>query len=130
MRRIAFGATLACVGVLVVRSLAPRVHARLSATCERMFEEMPDSFPPKRMLRGIEEISANSARTLELLEGERLGEGSSSDRRASPQTVERRRERELYRGIESEVGLWISHSPFRWLTRGECTATSDGGGCC
>jgi hypothetical protein len=68
MRRIAIGAALTGVGVLVVRALAPRLHARLLAACERMFEEMPDTFPPKRMMRGIEEISANSARTLELLE--------------------------------------------------------------
>jgi hypothetical protein len=68
MRRIAFGAAFVGGALLVVRALAPRVHARLLATCERMFEEMPETFPPKRMLRGIEEISANSARTLALLE--------------------------------------------------------------
>jgi hypothetical protein len=38
------------------------------AGCERMFQQMPEDFPPKRMMRGIEEIRANSARTLELLE--------------------------------------------------------------
>ncbi|HET9324532.1 MAG TPA: hypothetical protein VFO03_11700 [Gaiellaceae bacterium] len=37
---------------------------------------MPDTFPPKRMMRGIEEIRANTARTLELLEErEQTGEG-------------------------------------------------------
>jgi hypothetical protein len=60
-----------------------------------MFEEMPDTFPPKRILRGIEEISANSARTLALLEersqtGERelLGTTSSNKSgRRSPRPV-------------------------------------------
>lgn len=33
-----------------------------------MFDQMPDDFPPKKMLGGIEEIRANIARTLELLE--------------------------------------------------------------
>ena len=75
MRRRAIGVALAGVGVLAVRAVAPRLHARLMAGCERMFEQMPDEFPPKRMLRGIEEIRANSARTLALLEArEQAGE--------------------------------------------------------
>jgi hypothetical protein len=81
MRRIAVGAALTSVGVLLMRALAPRVHARMLAACERMFEEMPDSFPPKRMMRGIEEISANSARTLGLLEGRELLATASADKR-------------------------------------------------
>ena len=68
MRRIAIGAALAGVGVLIARALAPRLHERMIAGCEAMFEELPDSFPPKRMMRGIEEVRANTARTLELLQ--------------------------------------------------------------
>ena len=68
MRLVAVGAAFTVLGVLGMRALAPRLHARLLAACERMFEEMPESFPPKRMMRGIEEINANSARTLALLE--------------------------------------------------------------
>lgn len=68
MRRIATGAALAGVGVLMMRALVPKLHARLMAGCERMFEQMPDTFPPKRMMRDIEDIRASSARTLELLE--------------------------------------------------------------
>ena len=68
MRRGAIGVALTGVGALVARALAPKLHARLVAGCERMFEQMPDTFPPKRMLRGIEEIRATSARTLALLE--------------------------------------------------------------
>jgi hypothetical protein len=94
MRRIVVGAALAAVGVLVLRALAPRLHARMLGTCERMFEEMPESFPPKRMLRGIEEISANSTRTLELLEEraqarewELAGSHSPKTGRPSPRPV-------------------------------------------
>lgn len=54
--------------MLVSHAFAPRLHARLTAGCERMFEQMPDAFPPKRMLRGIEETRANSERMLALLE--------------------------------------------------------------
>ncbi|HEU5065019.1 MAG TPA: hypothetical protein VFT86_03920 [Gaiellaceae bacterium] len=87
MRRFAIGIALAGAGALVVRAAAPRLHARAMAACERMFEEMPESFPPKRMLHGIEVIEANSVRTLELLEKhELLGTGSSNARR-SPQSV-------------------------------------------
>jgi hypothetical protein len=68
IRRIATGAALVGAAALVLRALAPRLHARMLAACEHMFEEMPESFPPKRMLRGIDEIRVNSARTVELLE--------------------------------------------------------------
>jgi hypothetical protein len=68
MRRIVIGAALAGVGVLIARALGSKLHKRLMARCERMFEQMPDDFPPKRVMRGIEEIRVNTARTLELLE--------------------------------------------------------------
>ena len=77
MRRITIAATLAGVGMLIARALGPKLklHERLMAWCEGMFEQMPEDFPPKRMMRGIEEIRANTARTLELLEArEQAGE--------------------------------------------------------
>ena len=87
MRRIVIVGSLAGVGVLIAGALGPKLHERLMARCEGMFEQMPDDFPPKRMMRGIEEIRANTARTLELLEerkqaageSERLGEVSSTE---------------------------------------------------
>jgi hypothetical protein len=72
IRRIAIRAALIGVGVLAVRALAPKLHARLLAACERVFEQAPNDFPPKRMLRGIEEIRVNSARTVQLLEERKL----------------------------------------------------------
>ncbi len=70
MRRIAIGIGLIAAVVVIARALGPKLHERAMAGCERMFEQMPDDMPPKRMMRGIEEIRANTARTLELL-GER-----------------------------------------------------------
>jgi hypothetical protein len=70
MKRIATAAALTGVGVLVARAIVPKLklHERLMARCERIFQQMPDDFPPKQMMRGIEEIRADTARTLELLE--------------------------------------------------------------
>ena len=68
MRRLVISAA-AIGGVLVAaRVLAPKLHARMLAACQGMFEHMPEDFPPKRMMGGIEEIRANTARTLEILE--------------------------------------------------------------
>lgn len=57
------------VVALVVRSRAPKLRERCAAGCERMLERMPEDFPPKRMLRGIEDLRADTARIIELLEG-------------------------------------------------------------
>jgi hypothetical protein len=56
------------VSLLVVWARASKLHDRLMARCEGMFERMPDTFPPKRMMRGIEEIRVNTAQILERLE--------------------------------------------------------------
>jgi hypothetical protein len=68
MRRIAIGAVLIGGIAVTARALAPKLHARLMAACKGMFEQMPEDFPPKRMMGGIEEIRANTARTLEVLD--------------------------------------------------------------
>jgi hypothetical protein len=68
MRRIAIRAAVIGGVVLAARALAPKLHARMLAACKGMFEQMPEDFPPKRMMGGIEEIRANTARILELLD--------------------------------------------------------------
>ena len=100
MRRRAIGVALAGVGVLVARALAPKLHARLMAGCERMFEQMPDTFPPKRMMRGIEEIRATSARTLALLEAREHASVAETLREESPAKQSATR---LGRNEESEL---------------------------
>ena len=68
MRRIAIIGALAGVGILVLRGRVPKLLERVVAHCEGMFERMPDTFPPKKMMRGIEEIRATTARLEQLLE--------------------------------------------------------------
>lgn len=68
MRRIAIAGAVVGVGVLIARRAAPKLHGRMLTACMEMFEQMPDDSPPKRMMGGIEEICANTARTLEILE--------------------------------------------------------------
>lgn len=68
MRRMTIAGAVIGVGLLVARRVAPRLHARMLEACKGMFEQMPDDFSPKRMMGGIEEIRANTARTVELLE--------------------------------------------------------------
>ena len=99
MRRLGTVAALIGAGVLVARALAPRLHGRLMAGCERMFEQMPDSFPPKRMMRGIEEIRINSVRTLALLETREQPAEAETLRQASPTG---RRARRLGAGTQEE----------------------------
>jgi hypothetical protein len=78
MRRIAISAAFMGGVVVAARVLVPKLHARMMAACKGMFEQMPEDFPPKRMLGGIEEIRANTAHTLELLEE------LKQDRKAEP----------------------------------------------
>ena len=68
MRRIAIAAVVIGGVAIIGRRLAPRLHARMLAACKGMFEQMPDDLPPKKILSGIEEIRATTARTLALLE--------------------------------------------------------------
>lgn len=70
MRRITRAAALAGAGILLARAIVPRLklHDRLMAGCEGMFQQMPDDFPPKRIMHGIDEVRANTERTLQILE--------------------------------------------------------------
>ena len=77
MRRTVIVGVLVGVGVLTVRARLPKLHERLMARCEAMFERMPDTFPPKKMMGGIAEIRANTERILELLAADKQGAGTS-----------------------------------------------------
>lgn len=68
MRRTVIIGAIVGVGVMVVRTRGMKLHERLMAACERMFERMPDTFPPKKAFRGIDEIRSNTARIADLLE--------------------------------------------------------------
>ena len=89
MKRIATAAALTGVGVLAARAIVPKLklHERLMARCERMFQQMPDDFPPKRIMRGVEEIRANTKRTLEILQERETGEAEPLGEIASTEAV-------------------------------------------
>jgi hypothetical protein len=68
MRRIVISAAVIGGVVVAGRALAPKLHARMLAACAGMFEQLPEDFPPKRMMTGIEEVRATTTRILELLD--------------------------------------------------------------
>ena len=67
MRRLVIVGTLVAIGLVIARRGAG-LHERLMARCEAMFERAPDTFPPKRAIRDIEDIRADTSRILALLE--------------------------------------------------------------
>jgi hypothetical protein len=67
MRRLVIGAAVVGGVVVAARALGPKMHSEMLAKCQGMFEQMPEDFPPKRIMGGIEEIRANQTRILELL---------------------------------------------------------------
>lgn len=67
MKRFLFLLAVLGVGGFVARKA--KLHERVMAHCEGMFEHMPDTFPPKRMMLGIEKVRADTTRILTLLEG-------------------------------------------------------------
>ncbi len=44
------------------------MRERCSEMCERMLANMPESFPPNRMMANLEAIAGPTARILEVLE--------------------------------------------------------------
>ena len=53
---------------VLMRRHGPQMGERFVEHCEHMFDEMPDSFPPKRMMSSLDAIREQNERTLALLE--------------------------------------------------------------
>jgi hypothetical protein len=68
MKKLFIGAGMVAAGVYAVRRFGPTLSEFAVTRCENMFEHMPDDFPPKRMMRGIDEIREQNARILQQLE--------------------------------------------------------------
>ncbi len=68
MRNVFVGAALIGVAVYAVRRMGPALGEQAMRECETMFESMPEDFPPKRMMRGIDEIREQNARIVGQLE--------------------------------------------------------------
>ena len=71
MRRLIILAVVA-VGIrLVIRKMAesgPAMRERCSEMCDRMLANMPESFPPNRMMADLDSLKDKTARILEVLE--------------------------------------------------------------
>jgi hypothetical protein len=68
MKKLIIGAGVLVAAVAAVRRFGPALGERAMRRCEQMFDRMPEEFPPKRMMRSIEEIRAQSTRILDRLE--------------------------------------------------------------
>ncbi len=53
---------------LLAKSQGPVMRERCLEMCDRMLDNMPDSFPPNRMMADLESIKEQTARALSLLE--------------------------------------------------------------
>ena len=62
--KLIIGAAATGTAIAVLRRLGPAVHTWAMGKCQEMFEHMPEEFPPKRVMRGIEEIRDQNARIL------------------------------------------------------------------
>ncbi len=72
MRRLIIFALLVAGVFLVMRRMAesagPAMRERCSEMCDRMLANMPESFPPNRMMADLESLKEKTARILEMLE--------------------------------------------------------------
>ena len=84
MRRLMVIGAVVSAGVLVLRGRLPELQERLTAHCEVMFERMPDTFPPKKIMCGIDELRVRTARIQELAELDRATRGPAERVVSSP----------------------------------------------
>ncbi len=72
MRRLLILAAFAAGMFLAMRKMAEKVGPAMregcSEMCERMLANMPESFPPNRMMADLESVKEQTARIVEMLE--------------------------------------------------------------
>ncbi|MFV1961166.1 MAG: hypothetical protein ACC658_04970 [Acidimicrobiia bacterium] len=72
MRRLAIfmvlGAGVTFAVVKMAQRGGPAMRARCSEMCERMLDQMPESFPPNRMMADLDALKEQTARILEVVE--------------------------------------------------------------
>lgn len=73
MKKVIFAGAALVAALVALRRFGPALGQRAMKKCEEMFERMPDDSPPKRMLRGIDQIREQNSRILDHLE--QRGEG-------------------------------------------------------
>ncbi|GMQ93392.1 MAG: hypothetical protein BMS9Abin12_0869 [Acidimicrobiia bacterium] len=74
MRRLGIFAVLAAGAILAARKMAQMdgsaARARCSEMCDRFLDQMPESFPPNRMMADLESLREQTSRILEVLESQ------------------------------------------------------------
>lgn len=68
MKKLIIGAVAFVAALATLRRFGPALGGRAMRKCEEMFGRMPEEFPPKRMMRSIEEIREQNTRILRQLE--------------------------------------------------------------
>ena len=75
MKRLAIFAVLAAGVMFAIQRMAhlsgPALRARCSDMCDRMLDQMPESFPPNRMMADLETVKEQTARILNMVERQR-----------------------------------------------------------
>ena len=70
MKKVLIGASVFVAAVAALRRFGPVLGERAMRKCEQMFDRMPADFPPKLILRGIEEIREQNTQILHRLQEE------------------------------------------------------------
>jgi len=70
MKKVLLGTAVFVAAVAALRRFGPAMEQRAMHKCEAMFDRMPADFPPKRMLRGIEQIREQNTQILHQLQEE------------------------------------------------------------
>ena len=82
MKRLIIFAMLAAGMFLAMRKLAERagpvMRERCSEMCDRMLANMPESFPPNRMMADLESIKEQTARILDALQNSQTGDTAAT----------------------------------------------------
>jgi hypothetical protein len=73
VKKMIIGAAALVAALAALRRFGPALGQRAMRKCEEMFDRMPEEFPPKRMMRSIEEIREQNTRILRQLEEEERG---------------------------------------------------------
>jgi hypothetical protein len=68
MKKVIFAGAAVAAALVALRRFGPALGERAIKMCEEGFDRMPDDFPPKRMMRGIDEIREQNSRILHRLE--------------------------------------------------------------
>ena len=77
MKRLVIFGLLAFGMIAVMRKMAPEygpaMRARCVEMCDQMLDNMPESFPPNRMMADLDSLKEETARILDMLEDQSEG---------------------------------------------------------